>query len=136
MKKIFILAVVLFSVQFSFSQNDDFKADVMKLIEKSGASGSMASAKKQIFNMIPEKNLQSFSKEFDATLPKLYEKIALIYMEIYSPVEIKDLLQFYETPIGIKMAANTGLIMEKSMVIGSQWGQEELQAIIAKYLKE
>jgi hypothetical protein len=80
MKKILILAVVLFSVQFSFSQNDDFKADVMKLIEKSGANGAMASAKKQIFNRIPEKNLQSFSKEFDATLPKLYDKLALLYM--------------------------------------------------------
>lgn len=33
------------------------------------------------------------------------------------------------------MAANTGLIMEKSMAIGAEWGKEELQEIIQKYIK-
>jgi hypothetical protein len=108
----------------------------MKLIVKSGANGAIDSAKKQIFNRIPDKNHQSFSKEFEASLPKLHEKLALVYMELYSHEDIKDLLQFNETPIGKKMSTNTGLIMEKSMEIGSQWGQDELQTIITKYLKE
>ncbi|CAM4381222.1 DUF2059 domain-containing protein [Flavobacterium terrigena] len=136
MKKIFIIAALVFSIQFSFSQNEAFKADVMKLIEKSGANGSMDSAKKQIFNMIPEESQAAFSKDFDATLPKLYDKLAVVYMEIYTHQDIKDLLKFYETPIGKKMSSNTGLLMEKSMAIGSQWGQDELQAIVQKYMKQ
>jgi len=135
MKKFLIIAAIVFSVQFSFSQNEAFKADVMKLIEKSGSNGSMDSAKKQIYNMISEENHEAFSKEFDAKLPKLYEKLADAYMEIYTHQDIKDLLKFYETPIGKKMAANVGSIMEKSMAIGAQWGQDELQEIIQKYMK-
>mgnify|MGYP003407797502 CR=1 FL=1 len=135
-KKIFIITTILFSFQVLFSQNNTFKEDVMSLIKKSGTNGSMDSAKKQIINMISEQKQEAFSKEFDATLPKLYEKIAVIYMEVYSHEDIKELLKFYETPIGKKMSSNVGLIMEKSMVLGAQWGQEELQAVIAKYLKE
>lgn len=88
MKKILIITAILFSIQFSFSQNEAFKADVMKLIEKSGSNGSMDSAKKQIYNMIPEENHDAFSKEFDAKLPKLYEKLANAYMEIYTHQDI------------------------------------------------
>ena len=135
MKKIFIITAIVFSIQFSFSQNDAFKADVMKLIEKSGANGSMDTAKKQILDMISVENKEAFIKEFDATLPKLYDKIAVVYMEIYTEQDIKDLLKFYETPIGKKMSANVGPIMEKSMAIGTQWGQDELQSIIQKYMK-
>ncbi len=135
MKKFFIITVLVFSIQFSFSQNEAFKADIMKLIEKSGANGSMDSAKKQIFNMISEEHKEAFSKEFDATLPKLYDKLAVVYMEIYTHEDIKELLKFYESPIGKKMSANSGLITEKSMAIGSQWGQDELQVIIQKYMK-
>ena len=135
MKKFLIITAIVFSVQFSFSQNDAFKADVMKLIEKSGSNGSMDSAKKQIIDLISEENRDAFSKEFDAKLPSLYDKLAVAYMEIYTHQDIKDLLKFYETPIGKKMSANTGLIMEKSMAIESQWGQDELQDIIQKYMK-
>ena len=135
MKKISIIIVILFSVQFSFSQNDSFKADVLNLIEKSGAAGSMNSAKKQIFNMISDEKKEAFSKEFDATIPKLYDKLAEVYMEIYTHQDIKDLISFYNSPIGKKMSANTGLLMEKSMVIGAQWGQDELQPIVEKYTK-
>lgn len=136
MKKFLIIIAIVFSVQFSFSQNDAFKADVMKLIEKSGSNNSMDSAKKQILNMIPEENHKAFLKEFDATLPKLYDKLTVVYMGIYTHQDIKDLLKFYETPIGKKMADNVGLIMEKSMEIGAQWGQDELQAIVQKYMKQ
>lgn len=135
MKKFLIITAIVFSVQFSFSQNEAFKADVMKLIEKSGSNGSMDSAKKQIYNMISEENHEAFSKEFDAKLPKLYDKLAVVYMEIYTHQDIKDLLKFYETPIGKKMSESVGVIMEKSIAIGSQWGQDELQEIVQKYLK-
>lgn len=135
MKKFLISIALVFLVQFSFSQNDAFKADVMKLIEKSGSNGSMNSAKKQIYDLIAEENREAFSKEFDAKLPKLFEKLATVYMEIYTHQDIKDLLKFYETPVGKKMSENVGLIMEQSIAIGTQWGQEELQEIIQKYMK-
>jgi hypothetical protein len=85
--------------------------------------------------MISDENKEAFSKEFDATIPKLYEKLAEVYMEIYTHQDIKDLIAFYNSPIGKKMSSNTGLIMEKSMVIGAQWGQDELQSIVEKYMK-
>ena len=55
---------------------------MLKLISISGADAQMKVVKPQILNMIPENKKENFSKEFDASLPNMYDKIAKIYMEI------------------------------------------------------
>jgi hypothetical protein len=134
MKKILLTVALVFFAQLSFAQ-DAFKTDVLKLIENSGAAGPMKSAKDQIMTAIPEDKKAVFSKEFDATLPSLYDKMAKVYMETYTHQDIKDMLKFYESPIGKKMAEKSGELATKSMAAGQEWGME-LQTVMMKYIQQ
>ena len=94
----------------------------------------MQMAKEQVMESIPLAKRADFSKEFDATLPALYEEIAKIYMEVYTHEDVKQMLKFYDSPIGKKMADSLGEITKKSTVAGQEWGME-LQSVMMKYME-
>lgn len=135
MKKLILPIILLLIVQMSAAQDANFKADVLKLISISGADSAMKFVKPQILNMLPTDKREIFSKEFDASLPNMYEKMAKIYMELYTPEDIKGMIVFYESPVGKKMSEKTGEISQKSMQAGQEWIQE-LQGLMAKYKDE
>lgn len=132
MKNVFLSIAFVLIAQMSMAQDANFKADVVKLISISGADGAMKVAKLQILNVIPAVNKENFSKEFDASMPSMYDKMANIYMEIYTPEDIKGMIVFYESPIGKKMSEKSGELTQKTMLAGQEWGKE-LQAIMEKY---
>jgi hypothetical protein len=133
MKKLFIAGAFFFIAHFAIAQ-DAFKADVLKVIQQSGAAAPMQMAKEQVMENIPLTKREAFSKEFDATLPALYEEIAKIYMEVYTHEDVKQMLKFYESPIGKKMSSSLGEITKKSTVAGQEWGTG-LQSIMMKYMQ-
>ena len=132
MKKIVLSIVFLLVAQIALAQDASFKADVLKLISISGADAQIKMVKPQVLNMVPESKKEKFSKEFDASIPSLLDKMATIYMEIYTPEDIKTMIVFYETPVGKKMSEKAPELGQKSMQAGQEWSQE-LQGLIAKY---
>jgi small redox-active disulfide protein 2 len=52
--------------------------------------------------------------------------------KVPSVAEIKELLTFYETPIGKKLASKTGELGQKGMVAGQAWGIK-IQQLIEQY---
>ena len=112
MKKLILSVVVLLVAQLTMAQ-DAFKEDVIKVIKASGSAAQMEGAKDQIKAMIPEAKFEEFSKDFDATLPSLYDGIAKIYMETYTHEEVKAMLKFYDSPIGQKISNNAGDLYKK-----------------------
>jgi hypothetical protein len=133
MKKLFITGAFFFIAHFTIAQ-DAFKVDVLKVIQQSGAAAPMQMAKEQVMENIPLIKREAFSMEFDATLPALYDEIAKIYMEVYTHEDVKQMLKFYESPIGKKMADSLGEITKKSTVAGQEWGME-LQSVMMKYME-
>ncbi len=133
MKKLILSVVVLLVAQLTMAQ-DAFKEDVIKVIKASGSAAQMEGAKDQIKAMIPEAKFEEFSKDFDATLPSLYDGIAKIYMETYTHEEVKAMLKFYDSPIGQKISKNAGDLYKKSMEAGKEWGME-LQGMMMKYME-
>ncbi|RAR71586.1 DUF2059 domain-containing protein [Flavobacterium aciduliphilum] len=136
MKKLILTFAFLVVAQYGFSQAVDeaFKKDVMRVIERSGAGGQMASAKKQILSMIPEAKQAAFLVEFDALLPKIYETTAKIYMEEYTKEDIKAMLAFYDSPVGKKMADKAETIASKSQEAMMSL-QGDIQALVMKYMQ-
>jgi hypothetical protein len=132
MKNVFLSIAFVLIAQMSMAQDANFKSDVLKLISISGADGAMKVAKLQILDIIPEDKKENFSKEFDASLPSMYEKIAKVYMEIYTTEDIKGMIVFYESPVGKKMSEKSGELTQKTMQAGQEWGKE-LQVIMEKY---
>jgi len=133
MKKLILSVVVLLVTQLTMAQ-DSFKADVIKVLKASGSAAQMEAAKDQIKEMIPEAKAEEFSKEFDATLPSLYDEMAKVYMEIYTQEDIKAMLKFYESPVGKKITEKAGELYKKNMEAAKEWGMG-LQGIMMKYME-
>ena len=134
MKKIILTFALVLIAQIGFSQDDAFKKDILKVIELSGSANSMKAAKDQILKMVPQDKQAAFIIEFDSTLPSLYDKLAVIYMETYTKEDIKAMIAFYESPVGKKINEKSGELFEKSQAAGQEWG-EGLQGMMMKYMQ-
>lgn len=135
MKKLVVTFAFILATQVGFAQDATFKSDVKKVLEMTGATAQVDIAKKQILGMIPEAKQATFLKEFDATMPAYFDKIAEVYMQEYTHADIKEMIKFYETPIGKKIASKAGVLTEKSMEAAQSWSVE-LQAIMMKYMQQ
>jgi hypothetical protein len=131
MKKLILSVVIVLVAQLTMAQ-DAFKDDVIKVIKASGSASQMEAAKDQIKAMIPEAKFEEFSKEFDSTMPALYDAMAKNYMETYTHDDIKAMLKFYESPVGLKISEKAGDMLKKNMEAGQEWAME-LQGMMMKY---
>lgn len=50
--------------------------------------------------------------------------IAPIYVELYTEAELRELVKFYESPLGQRVTETQPAIFSKSMEIGQQWGMQ------------
>lgn len=135
MKKLMLAVAFVLVCQFTFAQADaDFKKDVMKVLMTNGSGAQMMAAKGQILKMVPESKQAGFILEFDAMMPKFYENMADVYMKTYTHDDIKEMMKFYDSPIGKKITAKSGELMEKSAASMSGM-QQDLQAMVMKYMQ-
>lgn len=134
MKKILFTLVLALATQFGFSQDKPSKAEVEQVIEKSGASGQMAAAKKQVLSMIPKEKQAAFLVEFEALIKKVNDATAELYMQEYTKEDIKAMLAFYNSPVGKKMAEKAEILAQKSQdsMVALQG---EMQALVMKYMQ-
>ena len=134
MKKLLFTVVFALVYQLGFAQDKASKEEVAAVIEKSGASGQMKSAKKQVLSMIPQDKQAAFVVEFDILMKKVNDATVEIYMQEYSKEDIKAMLAFYNSPGGKKMAEKAEIIANKSQE--SMAGlQGEIQALLMKYMQ-
>ncbi len=132
MKKILFTLFVLGAFVLRAQETDrEFKAETIELIEIT-SSTVFKDVVSQASATIPAENVQAFKEEVESSLKGLLSNIADVYMQEFTHNEIKEILAFYETPTGKKMANKTGLIMKKSMAIGQSWGGE-LHQLVQKY---
>jgi hypothetical protein len=48
--------------------------------------------------------------------------------------DIKEMIKFYESPVGKKIAKNAGPLFQKSSAAGQEWGMQ-LQGVLMKYMQ-
>jgi uncharacterized protein len=133
MKKITTVIVLLLLAAASYGQADaQYKAVLKKMFEVSGTEETYKAALKQIIGMfkqqhsnVPEAVWADFEKEFSSTsLTSLVEMLSPVYQKYMTKDDLQKMVEFYQTPVGKKYAANTPLIMQESMQIGQQWGMK------------
>ena len=134
MKKLVFAVVFALVSQLGFAQDKASKEDVAAVIEKSGASGQMNSAKKQVLSMIPQDKQAAFVVEFDLLMKKVNDATVEIYMQEYSKEDIKAMLAFYNSPVGKKMKEKAGEVNQKSQEAMMEI-QADLQAMMMKYMQ-
>lgn len=135
MKKIIFSLAFMCVAHFGFAQNEAFKKDVLTLIEFTGDQESQLKLmKSQLAAVIPANKLPALMEDIKKELPKLNNNIAAIYMKHYTHEDVKDLIAFYKTPLGQKLAKQTKEITPEVLEASNKWGME-LQPIMMKYLQ-
>ncbi|OVE55055.1 DUF2059 domain-containing protein [Chryseobacterium mucoviscidosis] len=135
MKKI-IVAFALFIGVTGFAQTSK-EAKIKELIEVTGVSKMAVQGAQQFVNAykenykdIPDEFWNGFLKEVSSDeFSKLYIPI---YSKYYTESDLDELIKFYKTPIGQKTISNMPLIMNESMEVGREWGQNLAKKLIDK----
>ncbi|PSG90237.1 DUF2059 domain-containing protein [Aurantibacter aestuarii] len=123
-KIIYVLAIALATSLSTFAQseNSDFKNQTIEFIKITGSRDLFDGAIEQIGASVPEENKAAYRKEANATLDQLYSDLADIYMEEFTAQEINELVKFYKSDLGKKVASKQGLLAQKGMMLGQNWG--------------
>jgi len=58
------------------------------------------------------------------SLPELEEPVIAIYDANFSADEIKQLVAFYQSPVGRKIVVQLPQLMQQSVTMGQAWGQQ------------
>lgn len=127
MKKIVLLCLLMIAVATQAQENTEFKTHTIEFIKLTGAVKAFESAIDQIGYNVPEANKVAYNKEATGTLDGLYDKIAGLYMEEFTQGEIKELVAFYNTGLGKKLAEKQLGLTQKAMSFGQSWGMEVSQ---------
>ena len=134
MKKILLVCVLVsaISTQLIAQENSEFKKETIEFIKLTGAASAFENAILQLGATVSEANKENYLKEANATMDGLYEKFAKLYMQEFTQSEIKELVAFYNTDLGKKLAEKQLGLTQKAMMFGQSWGME-VQAIAQKY---
>lgn len=133
MKKTVLTFALLLITTIGFSQ-DAFKKDVVKFLEVSGASNGFKMITKDLSANIPETKKIEFQKELDASIKDLMGKMAEMYMTEFTHEDVKELLKFYDSPVGKKLTDKTSILYTKGQTVGQEWGMG-LQTMMMKYMQ-
>lgn len=134
MKKVLLALALLFTVAIQAQDNSAFKNETIEFIKITGAGTAFENAIDQIGTMVPEINKAAYINEANGTLDPLYSKMAELYMAEFTQDEIKELVAFYNTDLGKKLATKQLGLTQKGMAFGQSWGME-VQAIAQKHLQ-
>ncbi|WP_158651302.1 DUF2059 domain-containing protein [Pseudotamlana carrageenivorans] len=120
--KNFLLASLLLVVSFVQAQtNDDFKNEAIEFIKLTGATSAFDAAIEQLGATVPAEKKEAYTKEAEGTLKTLYDQMADLYMSEFTQKEIKDLIAFYQTPLGKKLSSKQLQMTQKAMMLGQNW---------------
>lgn len=129
------------AVQSSDNADDQKKvAEINKLLEVTGAKEMTTQIINNLIDSV-KKTAPNASEEFWSTVKKelnvddLLNLIIPVYTKYLTIDEIKEIVKFYESPIGKKLISVTPQIAQETMVIGQKWGVD-LSKKIQEKLKE
>lgn len=137
MKKILFIIVFVLGVSVvtmaQTAQNQpskEYVAELKKMIVLSGSDATFKVMIPQMFAMmkqqlpnVPAEFWTETEKEMMKTLvDDLVGMLAPIYQKHLTLKDLQEIVKFYESPIGKKMAAAQPAIASDSMKVGQQWG--------------
>jgi uncharacterized protein len=132
MKKILLVCMFIVAITTNAQDSSDFKNETIEFLKLTGAGTAFENAIAQIGAGVSEENKEAYTNEANGTLDGLYEKMAELYMEEFTQDEIKELVAFYNTDLGKKLAEKQLALTQKAMMFGQSWGME-VSGIAQKY---
>ena len=132
MKKVLLVGLFMLTIATQAQEQSDFKKQTIEFIKITGAGAAFETAISQLGMMVSEENKEAYTKEANGTLVGLYDKMAELYMNEFTQSEIQELVTFYQSDLGKKLAGKQMNLAQRGMAMGQSWGIE-VQGIAAKY---
>ena len=79
---------------------------------------------------------QQLRREFQPRLDALKEQVAKFYASRFTEQELKDVLAFYQSPLGVKLVVVEPEFLDQSMAYADKWAGELADEILAKMRTE
>ena len=141
-KILFIIGLSL-SMLVCNAQQTGTEKDILKLMEVNGSAANYDLAFEQIvsqFKMmkpnVPQLTWDMAKREvFDKEIVELNKKLIPVYQKNFAPAEIKQLIEFYQSPLGKKLVDGTTKVGKESMEIAQPWGMSlagKIQGFLAE----
>lgn len=126
-----ILAFVLLTY-LAGAQTTSFDEDLAKLMSVNGSIQTYDLLFDQLLIQLkPQKTVVSDSiwmnlkaEVFDKEVQELTNKLVPLYKEYFTHEDVKDLISFYESPLGRKLTTQTPKISKESMQMAQSWSME------------
>lgn len=149
-----LLLLVLFAVSMmawpttvsAQTQSKEYQETLQKMLTISGGFASAEIMVPQLIEMMRQ-NMPGITEEFlkelstamtEKFLNRMVEIMIPIYQKHLTLADLKQIIAFYESPIGKKWGAATPLISKESMQVGQQLGMEiaaDIQKALQSYGK-
>jgi uncharacterized protein len=71
-------------------------------------------------------------KDYDPRLSELIDETARIYASHFTEAELKDILAFYQSPLGRKMTVEEPKALDESMANAGTWGDKLSEEVVTK----
>jgi len=117
------------------------REDIRRLLKLTGAGELGKQVATQLITQfrqsqpnVPAKFWDEFAKEIKAD--ELVELSVSAYDNHLTHDDIKQLIEFYESPIGQKLVRVQPQIMQESMMAGQQWGQAMGRRLVERMAEE
>lgn len=140
MKAFLIMTFLLIGSFAVNAQQTTLEEDIREFLKVSGSAQlgmqvleTMTGQFKQMLPDVPAEFWTETMKEFK---PEALANLMIpIYAKHFTQEEIRQLIHFYKTPVGQKLAATLPAVSQESMIAGQKWGQE-IGAKVAQKLQE
>lgn len=137
MKKI-VCAVFGMGMMFNCFAEPAKKASVEQLMALTGAGNLGTQMMNQMLpamqKMIPEAPPEFWqSVAAEVNMDEMVNMVVPVYQRHLSEEDIQNMLAFFATPAGKKLISVQPVIMQESMAIGQQWGQQLFMRAKLKY---
>jgi len=137
MKKILLVAILALGMSLSVgtaaAQSDEYRECLKSLLEKSGALATSDVVMDQMIPAVQQMTANDVPAEFWTAFrqkwnQKAKDKMVDLYVPIYRKYftldELREIVVFYDTPVGRKLAAATPVMTQEGMEKGQQLGME------------
>lgn len=136
MKKLLLACAFLLCSQLIIAQSQKEK-DIIKLLRITGSGdlgvqvmNNMIGSFKQTYPDVPTEFWDEIMKEVNPG--DLVDMVVPVYDKYYTHEDILGLIEFYESDLGQRMVQLLPSIMQESMSVGREWGEDLAKKVVKR----
>jgi hypothetical protein len=123
------------------ASGDAKAADIKRLLDLTGGVrvgerllDRLFEAERRSMPEVPESVWQEARRAFETS--ELVELIAAVWDRHFTQDEIRELIAFYESPLGKRLREMQPVILQESLFAGEEWGRRALERLQQKLLQK